>query len=791
MLALLAAVVFAQSHAVIIIGKNNQDSVTRASADSLAVRKQDSIAVRREQRRDSLRARERDRDSVRREIRLAKKLPITPAIVASAFKDPGARDLLLRAREARLSQDSSLTGYDANAYERMSVGMGFKHIGRDRLLMRSEQASHVVWQRGKGAIVDVKGRRSVLPMIEGVGDGDIDLGTDGDIPYAPGRETLWIGSGMAKADVSENEIIHPLAAGAEAYYTYQSGDSVEFQLPGGQRLKLRELRIRPRQPKWNVAVGSLWFDASTAHLVRAVYRMAQEMDIMAVAKEANEEEQNHDDDMPRWLKPMITPMKANVSAITVEYGLHEGRFWLPRSQTIEGEAQVSFMHIPFKLEQRYTYKSVNGTQPFPDMTIAVADTASDSVSRAARREVRRNECKQGTERVRAHHNRDEDLQILVRVPCDTVALAHSAELPKSIYDEGEQVFGTAERDALVSEALTLGAQPEFNPQRPTVSWGLPFTRFNRIEGFSSALAVDDVLGGGYSAHGLFRLGAADLSPNGELSLDRTDGRRKIGIGVYRRLAASNDWGDPLGFSSSVSALLFGRDEGFYYRTWGAELKGEKEYGLINNWRLFAEQHFDATVHTEFAIAHPGGVKGGLTNIDALDGKIVGLAVEHHSSYGLDPHGFRAMTDLKLEGATGTFDYSRGSLQTTLSHGLGNLLDGSLTLGGGTSGGQLPIQKQFFLGGVQTVRGQRAGAAIGDSFWMSSLELGMGSTGFRKIVFGDLGWAGDRNNFAHPGRPLSGAGVGASFMDGLIRIDLAKGIYPEKSFRANLYVEARF
>jgi hypothetical protein len=669
--------------------------------------------------------------------------------------------------------------------------MGFKHIGRDRLLMRSEQASHVMWQRGKGAVVDVKGRRSVLPMIEGVGDGDIDLGTDGDIPYAPGRETLWIGSGMAKADVSENEIIHPLAAGAEAYYTYQSGDSVEFQLPGGQRLKLRELRIRPRQPKWNVAVGSLWFDASTAHLVRAVYRMAQEMDIMAVAKEANEEEHDPDDDIPRWVKPMITPMKANVSAITVEYGLHEGRFWLPRSQTIEGEAQVSFMHIPFKLEQRYTYESVNGTLPLPDMTIAVADTASDSVSRAARREVRRNECKQGTERVRAHHNRDEDLQILVRVPCDTVALAHSSELPKSIYDEGEQVFGTAERDALVAEALTLGAQPEFNPQSPTFSWGLPFTRFNRIEGFSTALAVDEVLGEGYSAHALFRLGAADLSPNGELSLSRTDGRRRREFGVYRRLVASNDWGDPLGFSSSVSALLFGRDEGFYYRTWGAELKGDKDYGLINDWRLFAEQHFDATVHTDFSIAHPSGVKPGLTNIDALNGKIVGLAVGHHSSYGLDPHGFRALTDIKLEGATGTFDYTRGSLQTTLSHGLGSALDGALTLGGGTSGGQLPIQKQFFLGGVQTVRGQRAGADIGDSFWMSSLELGTRSAGFRKIVFGDLGWAGDRNNFAHPGRPLSGAGVGASFMDGLIRVDLAKGIYPEKSFRANLYVEARF
>jgi hypothetical protein len=476
----------------------------------------------------------------------------------------------------------------------------------------------------------------------------------------------------------------------------------------------------------------------------------------------------------------------------VEYGLHEGRFWLPRSQAIEGEAQVSFMHIPFKLEQRYTYASVNGTEPLAaDVAIAAADTATDSLSRAGRRERRRDECKQGTERIRREVKSDENLQILIRTPCDTAALARSSELPKSIYDEGEAVFGTAERDALVSEALTLGAQPEFAPQRPSVSWGLPFTRFNRVEGLSSALAIEQVLGGGYSTHALFRLGVADLSPNGELSLDRTDGRRKIGVGVYRRLVASNDWGDPLGFSSSVSALFFGRDEGFYYRTWGAELKGEKDYGMINDWRLFAEQQFDATVHTEFSIAHPGGVKGDLTNINAVNGKIVGLAVGHHSSYGLDPHGFRALTDIKLEGATGTFDYSRGSLQTTLSHGLGSLLDGALTLGAGTSGGRLPIQKQFFLGGVQTVRGQKAGADIGDSFWMTSAEFGTRSTGFRKILFGDLGWAGPRTSFSHPGRPLSGAGVGASFMDGLVRIDLAKGIYPEKSVRANLYVEARF
>src|SRR6267143_2076476 len=518
MLALLAVVVFAQSHVSLQIGRDSQDSVAKA--------KRDSIAVRREERRDSMIAKARVRDSIRKAFRIARRPPVTPAVLASAFKDSRARDLLLQARNARLIQDSTLTGYDANAYERISVGMGFKRIGRDRLLMRAERATHVMWRRDKGALVEVKGQRSAFPMMEGVGDGDVNLCCGGDIPYSPGRETLWIGSGLAKADVSEDEIIHPLAAGAEAYYSYASGDSVSFQLPGGQRIELRELLIRPRQPKWNVAVGSLWFDVSTAHLVRAVYRMAQEMDIMAVAKETSEDTKNPEDDIPRWVKPMIMPMKAMVSAITVEYGLHEGRFWLPRAQTIEGDAQVSFMHIPFKLEQRFTYASVNGPEPVPDVAIAVMDTATDSLSRAGRRERRRDACKAGTERVRRQVRSDENLRILIRTPCDTVALAHSSELPKSIYDEGEAVFGTAERDALVSEALTLGAQPEFNPQSPTVSWGLPFTRFNRIEGISSAFAVEQVLGGGYSTHALLRLGVADLSPNGELSIDRTDGRRK-------------------------------------------------------------------------------------------------------------------------------------------------------------------------------------------------------------------------------------------------------------------------
>ncbi|MDQ3673183.1 MAG: hypothetical protein M3365_02265, partial [Gemmatimonadota bacterium] len=437
MLMLLAAALFAQTSATVRIGDAPRVDSARA----------DSIAHARDLRRDSLRAERKERDSARTAARIARRPKLTPALLASAFKDARARELLLRAREARLAQDSTLTGYEANAYERMSVGMGFKRIGRDRLLMRAERAANVRWQRGKPAMITVTGLRSVFPSMDGVGDGEIDLGTRSDIPYVPGRESLWIGGGLAKADVSEHEMIHPLASGAEAFYTYASGDSVSFQLPGGGRIELRELHVRPRQQKWNVVVGSLWFDASSAQLVRAVYRMAQEMDMLAVAKEVDGEDPK--DEIPRWVRPMVTPMKAKVSAVTVEYGLHEGRFWLPRSQTIEGDANVSFMRIPFKLEQRYSYSSVNGTDPFPELTVAVGDTATDSVSRAARRERRRSECKTGTDRMRTVNDWGGEGLRIVRTPCDSVALAKSPDLPKSIYEEGETLFGAAERDALV------------------------------------------------------------------------------------------------------------------------------------------------------------------------------------------------------------------------------------------------------------------------------------------------------------------------------------------------------
>lgn len=756
--------------------------------------------------------------------------PVTAELLATAFKDATAKATLLRARAARLTQDSALVAYDAMSYERVSVGLGFGRIGRDRLLFRHEAAAHVRWRQGVGAWVDVKGARSAVPMASGSGasvkveldDEMSDPDMMGEIPYYPGYEPLLIGGDLARAQVDETEIVHPVAEGAEAYYTYETGDSISFKLPDGKVIQLRELKFRPRQPKWNVAVGSLWFDTHSGQLVRAAYRLSVPIDIWQVA---TEDDPKSKDDVPVWVKPMFSPMKAEVSAIAVEYGLHDGRFWLPRLQLAEGSAQVSFMHVPFKLENSFTYSSVNGADSLPPIRLAsMPPQPPDSLSEGEReawrdsvREVRRqrlraerdsvrrglktrmamrSQCDTSTVRVTTSRRFEGVLAVATRIPCDTLSLVNSPDLPKSIYDPGEELFGTKELDALKTEALSMTAQAPFSIRMhflppPTITYGPSMMRYNRVEGFSAGISAEQQLGGGYSATVLGRLGLADLQPNFELTAARTNLTKTFRITGYNHLVSAGDRGHPLSFSSSFSALLFGRDEGFYYRASGAELSGTREVGLGGgtqvDWRAFAEWQHSATVETNYAVNGADFP----ANIVAQRGSFYGVGLRLNDQRGLDPQGLRVFSDLRLEAAKGDSMYARAALDVTASHGLGPLA-AAITVAGGSSAGRLPPQRRWYLGGSQTVRGQSPDTAqTGNAFWLTRAELGESGTGVRPAIFADLGWVGDRDKLRDVGRPMSGVGAGVSFLDGLFRFDVARGLYPRKQYRVDLYLESKF
>lgn len=779
----------------------------------------DSVRIRRA-RLEAILEEARDDTSSRRKGR---RVELTPRHVATAFGDSAARSLLERARLARLTQDSMLVSYDAKAYERVSVGLGVKMLGRDRLAFRHEDAARVRWHRARGAWVEMTGSRTVVPIGGDEGDGEVSNGGLAPVPYFPGRDNLWVGSGLARPEVDDRELVHPLAVGAEAYYTYETGDSVIMTLPDGQQLTLRELHIVAREPKWNVTVGSFWFDERSAHLVRAVYRLSTPMDIWAVAQEEDARERaedttrsgrrrNSDDGPPGWVKAFMSPMKADVSAITIEYGLYNQRFWLPRTQSVEGYAQASFIRVPITFEQRFRYESVNGLDsipPIPPTTrsrvtqlrdslrkAGVDSVLRDSLVRLARRaraeelaRERERQCATTGMRTTYRSQYDGALRMAVDVPCDSAKLANSPDLPASIYDANEALFGTADRDELM-KSLSFGLQPGWGPQMPTLEYGLSQTRYNRVEGLSTGIAATSALGKGYTASLGVRGSYADRQLNGEVALWRSNGRRTIRGAAYRRLQASDDWGNPLSFGASMSSLLYARDEGAYYRAWGSELTSTPASAGGLEWRLFGEQQWGDSVRSRWTLFGGGNDLRFIPNPMATRVTHAGIALRMRPQWGINPDGFRAMADLRAEAAGGDSTYVRGLFDLTVT-GVVSRLSGALTLSGGLADGALPPQRRFYLGGLQSVRGQTALTATGNAFWLGRAEIGNRNTGARPVLFGDIGWAGRREDMSRPGRPLAGAGMGVSFLDGLIRADLARGLWPAKQWRLDLHLDAKF
>ena len=748
--------------------------------------------------------------------RAPKRLPVTAALLASAFRDEGARVLFRRAHAARMAQDSSLRSYDANVRQRISVGIGIGSLGPQRVMYRQESASRVRWQQGVGARIELTGARMALPIAPKEDERNeflenIAAGNYSTVPYFPGYEALWIG-GRAQDDVDDRGLVNPLANGAEAYYTYESGDSIRSTLPDGRVVRLLELRVRPRAPESNLAVGSLTFEVESGQLVWAAYRLAAPRD-MWVAMQRRADTALNSAGM-KIVKAIAPEVKSQISEVTIEYSLHGGRFWLPRSRSMKGFSQIGAVKLPVSVEHSYRYESVNGGETIgaialntgtmfdrvevPDsLTGEAANRWRDSVRKtnrlareALRDSIANGPCDSTGTRTVARTRYDGQLAIATTFPCNVDKLVASSEFTGSIYDANDEVFGSADRQALVAHALSLAAQAPLDllglsPAR--LQYGMSMTRFNRVEGLSTGLLVEQQLGGGYTASAVGRLGTADREPNVELSLARSDLTRTLTLTGYNRLVSANDWGRPLSFSASVSALLFGRDEGFYYRATGADLAWRHEAVPGLEWRLFAEQQRTARMETDFSFgAGPG------PNVAGLRGTSVGASARLVNTLGLDPRGFRLFSDIRLEGSGGDFRYGRAAGDITLSRTLFADVAAGVTIAAGSSVGTLPPQRHWFLGGVQTIRGQSADVTqSGNAFWLARSEIGRDFRAYRVSAFGDVGWVGDRTKLSEVGRPLSGVGVGLSVMDGLARIDLARGIYPRQQTRLDLSLGARW
>ena len=740
--------------------------------------------------------------------------PVTDVHRATAFRDPGARNMLFGARAARLRQDSALTGYDARALQRFSFGITFSEKAPTRNIVGYENASRVRWQRERGVVVDVQGARMTSGMIPRDNLDDNEASISASVPYYPGRDELWVGTGIVAGEVDDREMVHPMADGAEAYYVYATGDTSSIRA-GTTLVRIRELRVRPRKVAWNVVVGSLWFDEDRGTLVRAAFRFAAPFDFWMNLRDIDSTAANElSRGVPRVVRPVLPSVRGQMQAVTLEYALYDGRFWLPRARYAEGTVQVSIARLPYRLEESFRYDAVNGTdslagmppivvppvvpltlrnQPMRDSIDNARRARRDSVSKKLIPQTRAADpaCDTSAYYTDIRFAADDRTPVLTRVPCDRRALAASAALPPRQAADSADLFGRSARAELVTQVMSMRVQPLFAPQRPTVHAGAGLLRYNRIEGLSLGVAGRQQLGAGYSASLTGRLGVADLIPNLTLEVQRTDLQHTWSLAAYRRLAAVGD-DAPLSAGSSLGALLFGRDEGFYYRRAGLELAFESaplSSSIRVGWKLFAERHQSAHTNATWSLGRPMRD----SNITAFAAGYAGAGIDGSRTFGYE-RGLQLTTRVELEGAVTDADarlgYGRAMVQLTLARELGAFAS-ALHLSGGSSVGDVPAQRAWYIGGTRTLPGLSFGTAGGDAFWLARAEISRGIPLVRPVLFTDFGWAGPRDSFSRGYRPLSDVGIGIRALDGLVRADVARALYPVSRTRLSVALERKF
>ncbi len=724
---------------------------------------------------------------------------------ATAYLDPEARRLVALGRGRRYTVDRSIREYRALVKERIS--MGLRTLGFDHLFYRRETAGRIDWKREGRSTIQVLGAREVVPAVLKKAQIPDDLKEFmPHLAFDPAESQMmlgWTDGGFVR---------HPLAPGSEHWYRFRTGDTTTIRLPDGQAIRLIELKILPRVPDVHLITGSFWLESRSHAVVQAVFRLAREYDLERDADSPGDRKDA--EDIPGILKPI----RADVSYVTIQYGLWDLHWWMPRLVAFDGVAQVGkMMTLPLHYERSYAEYHVEGDtaaagRPSPDLLGLPEVPRPDSLGkcpegfrirvnlsrdqrreeREERRRERRGEAPDSA--IVAHERRSGTcVPAAVVVIPDSSKLLTSAELPPTPYGPDEALVSAPELEQL-GQRLKGIAEPPWHVSRPTIGWGLGragMVRYNRVEALSIG-AKGDLDLGRLSADGSARIGVADLVPNAEIGLTRDARTMHLRLAGYRRLALFDPSTRALGIGNSANALLFGRDDGDYYRALGAELAiappatGTQWYAL----RIYRERQRGAVANTDFSLRHLLGAEAAFRpNLAAAPATETGAALTLRAAHGQNPVGWRWEGELTLDGAGGTYDFFRPSALLRLDLPLPGPFVGSLAGAAGTSTGTLPPQSLWYLGGPASMRGYAGDVRGGQAFWRGRASVATDLPAARVGLFSDLGWAGPRDAWAAT-PPLLAFGAGASFLDGLVRFDISRAVKAPTGWRVDLYVSGR-
>ena len=711
-----------------------------------------------------------------------------------SYADAGTRALHEAAMAARERTDRSVVQYTAVVRQR--IGASLRTPLKDRTLYRSESSQRVFWNREGGMLVQVLALREETPV--GVSDAP-DPGELFDDAFDPlDGDRLFFGMAETEEDLGEPGdedfwFEHPLRPEYVPSYTFSSGDTLTLSLPEGRRIRAVELRVVPTVADVHRMSGSLWIEPESGALVRAVYRLSGTFDAFRDIPDLREEEE---DDL-KFIPGILKPWTFDLTMVAVDYALWDFDVWMPRSMRAEGVIAAGILKAPAAVDVSYEMEAV----------VTEHDLREESTDGVREVHFRtRSEAMEYLAGVTlgdsvpyvldASSTRRNGRSVRFLVPADPGWLRESPELPPPIWEDAPGFASERELSELFQSLADLPTPP-LQGVPTSVRWGLQrpdLVRYNRVEALSLGMRAQvrpQTPVGPITVTGVGRLGVADLHPNARLDVVRETLERRVTLSGFHELAAVDERGRHLELGNSLNAALFGRDDGDYYRRSGAWLEwtppvtGRQSFRV----RAFAERHQAVAREADFALGRAfDGDWHFRDNLAADEGWDVGGLLLVSPWWGTDPSLAQAGLDLSLMGSSGgDFEYARASLTGRAALPLPGHMRLGLEAGGGTSTGTLPVQRTWYLGGPSTLRGYGPRVLAGPDFVRARAELQRRVRFGAVSVFGDAGWAGARELWDSDAA-LWSLGAGVSLLDGLIRLDLARGMRAPTGYRFDAYLD---
>lgn len=692
-----------------------------------------------------------------------------PPDTSSPYTSPAVQALVERAMARRRADDTSVTDYRARIRYRLTVALGRRRWGRPPVTAAEEQVAAIQWQRPNDLRVDVIGRRFRSRI------SDLELSSVWDRPWFVPRgvdDSVRIFSN----DFPARGALHPLAAAGPRWYRYALGDGLTVTPAGGGSLRILEVQVTPRRTGPALIAGRMWIDSASAEVVRLTFRYVG---------------------TSLWVLPK-TPTRSDSAAARrvnsianrvvsidadLEYGLQDGRYWMPYRQVISGRVRipiVSDLVIPFRATTVFEDFEINTGRAI-EFEVPPADTgrAAQEARRDSLRAERRGERPTQADSLRAWNyaslwagGRYE----LHRPSNDSLSRFSAWDAPLTLDTdpaEERRLRETEAELARLAEDLRgpLTGQPARGIAYERLSDAL---RYDRVQGLSLGLGYQvRVPGVRFTGlYGTVRYGLSDERVTGRLTLLRdAPGGRFVASG-YREIGDADPYGLGRGVGNTLDALFAGHDNGDYYLAHGGSV------GFQSSVATGLELTLGGRLERQTSVAR--AARSAVNDFLGGTGAFPGNPPVDAGTYG------GASVRLAAVGETRwwlTADLLAGERRATgrlfgeVRRDLGNARGATLRLKAGLATRPTLQQSLFRLGGINTVRGFDYGTLRGQAFWAAQLDLAPFRGRFRPVAFLDAGQAA-RPADLFGSEALVGGGVGVSLFGGLMRFELSHPISPD-------------